>query len=146
MAKVIEIAITESKGNKMLSSAFAEAFPGKGLLNDRKFKDNNDKTCQLTIIEIEKINDFNKKYGINIPAIDFRRNIITQGIELNNLLNKEFFIGLVKVKAHNFCEPCIYLQELLKQKNFVKDFFRRGGLRCEILSSGKIFIGDIIKY
>ena len=58
---------------------------------------------------------------------------------------KEFFVGNVKLKGHDLCRPCKYLQEKLKQANFVKEFMHRGGLRCEILSSGKVFIGDLIK-
>ena len=63
----------------------------------------------------------------------------------NKLINKEFLIGNVKVKGHDLCRPCKYLQELLQQKNFVKKLILKGGLRCEILSSGKIFVNDIIK-
>ena len=76
---------------------------------------------------------------------DFRRNIITEGIRLNELVGSEFFIGNVKVKAHDLCRPCKYLQESLNQKNLVKKLLRKGGLRCEILTNGKIFVGDEIK-
>ena len=37
------------------------------------------------------------------------------------------------------------LQDKLKQNNFVKEFLHKGGLRCEILTSGRISVGDIIK-
>ena len=77
--------------------------------------------------------------------MNFRRNIITEGIELNKLVNKEFLIGSVKVKGHDLCRPCKYLQDLLGQENFVKKLIFKGGLRCEILLSGKIFVNDIIK-
>ena len=52
----------------------------------------------------------------------------------------------MKVKAHDLCQPCKELQDKLKQENFVKKLLNRGGLRCEILTNGKIFIGDEIKY
>ena len=61
------------------------------------------------------------------------------------MLNKEFFVGKIKLKAHDLCRPCKPLQEFLDQKNLVKIFLTKGGLRCEILSNGKISIGDIIK-
>ena len=80
-----------------------------------------------------------------IPAINFLRNIITEGIQLNELVGKEFFIGAVKVKAHDLCRPCKYLQESLHQKNIIKELLLTGGLRCEILSSGRIYINDQIK-
>ena len=122
-----------------------ETIPGKGLVNDRHFKENNDKRCQITLIEIENINFYNKISRTSLPAINFRRNIITEGILLNELVGNEFFIGQVKVKAHDLCRPCKYLQESLNQENLVKVFLRRGGLRCEILTNGKIFVGDEIK-
>ena len=146
MGKVVEIGIANIKGNQIQNVDKVEALKGKGLQNDRKFSENNQKERQITLIEIENINHFNKISKTNIPAIDFRRNIITENIKLNDLVDKEFFVGNVKLKAHDLCRPCKYLQEKLKQGNFVKEFLHKGGLRCEILSSGKIFIGDLVKY
>ncbi len=145
MSKVLEIGIAENTGSKMLNVSSIEALAGKGLLNDRKFmNDNNDKS-QLTFIEIENINYVNKILVSKIPAINFRRNIITQGVNLNDLNGKEFFVGPVKVKAHDLCRPCKYLQQLLNQKDLMKELLFKGGLRCEILINGTISIGDIIK-
>jgi len=145
MGKVAEIGITESKGEKILSVNTVEVIKGKGLLKDRKFKENNEKDQQITLIEIENINHFNKISKTMIPAIDFRRNVITRNIKLNPLVGKEFFVGEIKLKAHDLCRPCKYLQEKLNQQNFIKEFIHTGGLRCEILSNGKISVGDIIK-
>ena len=108
-------------------------------------ENNNEKKNQITIIEVENINHYNKIIKNSIPAISFRRNIITEGIRLNELLGKEFFIGEVKIKAHDLCRPCKYLQETLMQKNLIKEFLLKGGLRCEILSDGKINVGDKLK-
>ena len=145
MSKVILLGISKLKGGSIIEMKSVDAVKGKGLLNDRKFKENNEKKCQLTLIEIENINYYNKVSNSSIIPLNFRRNVITEGIELNKLINKEFFIGNVKVKAHDLCRPCKYLQELLGQKNLVKELILRAGLRCEILSSGKIFVNDIIK-
>ena len=43
------------------------------------------------------------------------------------------------------CRPCRHLTEMLDQKNILKEFMRKGGLRCQILSSSKINIGDKIE-
>ena len=145
MSKVIQIAISENNGETMKNVDSVESITGKGLLNDRHFKENNEKKSQITLIEIENINYYNEISGTSILPKDFRRNIITQGIKLNELLGSEFFIGKVKVKAHDLCRPCKYLEKSLNQKNFVKELLRRGGLRCEILINGKIFVGDEIK-
>ena len=145
MGKVVEIGITNTKGNKVRRVDAVDAFKGKGLLNDRNFSENSEKDCQITLIEIENINQFNEISKTSIPAVDFRRNIITKNIRLNELVDREFFIGSVKLKAHDLCRPCKYLQEKLKQSNLVKEFLRKGGLRCEILTDGKINVGDVIK-
>ena len=145
MGKVFKIGIANIKGNQIQNVNKVEALKGKGLVNDRKFRENNQKECQITLIEIENINYFNNKYETNILPIDFRRNIITENVNLNDMVGKDFFIGNVKLKAHDLCRPCKYLQEKLKQDNFVKEFLLRGGLRCEILTSGTISVGDIIK-
>ena len=147
MGKVLKIGISENIGSEIQIQSLneVEAIAGKGLINDKHFKDGNEVRCQITLIEIENINYYNRISNTTIPAISFRRNIITEGIKLNELVGKEFIIGEVRVKAHDLCRPCKYLEESLKQKNIVKEFLRKGGLRCEILTDGKIFIGDIIK-
>ena len=144
MSQVIQIGIHESRGDKVRVMDTVEAVKGKGLINNRHFKENNEKKCQITLIEIENINYYNTISKTQIPSINFRRNIVTFGIRLNELLNREFYIGKVRVKAHDLCRPCKYLQEFLKQNNIIKEFLHKGGLRCEILSSGKIRIGDKI--
>ena len=144
MGKVLEIGISENKSTKIVSVNEVEAIKGKGLVGEKHFKEDNKKRCQITLIEIENINYYNKITGTKIPAIKFLRNIVTEGMRLNVLVGKEFFIGKVKVKAHDLCRPCKNLQESLQQINTVKELLYTGGLRCEILSSGKIFIDDQI--
>ena len=74
----------------------------------------------------------------------FRRNIVTKGIQLNDLVGKKLLISKVELKAIDLCRPCKNLQESFQQKNTLKELLYTGGLRCEILSSGKIFINDQI--
>ena len=144
MGKVLEIGISENKSSKIVNVNEVKAIKGKGLIGEKHFKENNKKRTQITLIEIENINHYNKITGTQIPAINFLRNIVTEGIQLNVLVGKEFFIGAVKVKAHDLCRPCKNLQESLQQKNTVKELLHTGGLRCEILSNGKICVDDQI--
>jgi len=86
MSKVVEIAVSENPRGQMKSVNNVEAIAGKGLVNHYHFKNDNEKRCQITLIEIENINHYNQISGTSIPPKDFRRNIITEGIKLN-----EFF-------------------------------------------------------
>ena len=55
MGKVAQIGIVNIKGNRIQNVNVVEALKGKGLVNDRKFKENNEKERQITLIEIENI-------------------------------------------------------------------------------------------
>ena len=145
MSKVLKIGITKNNNKKINEVDFIEVLNNQGVIGDRHFKEFNDPYCQLSLIESENIDYYNSKYNLNIPYVDFRRNIITKGIKLNNLIGKKLMIGNVKVEGIDLCRPCRHLTEVLNQDNILKEFLRRGGLRCQILSSSKIFIGDQIK-
>ena len=93
----------------------------------------------------ESSDDYNIKFGLNIPYIDFRRNVITKGVKLNDLVGKKIKVGHVKLEAIDLCRPCRHLTEMLNQNNIIKEFLRKGGLRCQILNSSKINIGDKIE-
>ena len=145
MSQVFKLGISSNNNKKIVSVDSIEVLANKGVLGDRHFDDYNDPYCQLSLIESENIDYYNTKFGLNIPYIDFRRNIITKGVKLNNLVGKKLLIGKVKVEGIDLCRPCRHLTEMLHQDNILKEFLRRGGLRCQILSSSSISIGDEIK-
>jgi len=144
MSKVLKLGITSTNNKKINEVKTIEVIKNKGVLGDRHFNDFNDPYCQLTLIESENIDYYNSKYGLNFSYLEFRRNIITRGIQLNNLVGKKFLIGKVKAEGIDLCRPCRHLSETLNQDNIIKEFIRRGGLRCQILTSSKIEVGDEI--
>ena len=144
MSRVLKLGIT-SKNNQAINEVRSiEVLAKKGIVGDRHFKEFNDPYNQLSLIESENIDYYNIKYGLNIPYIDFRRNIITKGIQLNDLVGKKLQVGNVKLEGIDLCRPCRHLSEVLDQNNIIKEFLRRGGLRCQILSSSSIKVGDKI--
>ena len=145
MSKVFKIGITENNNKKVQDVNSIELVANKGIVGDRYFKDFSDPLSQLTLIESENIDYYNNKYNSNIDYLDFRRNIITKGIKLNDLVNKKILIGNVEVEVIDLCRPCRFLQDKLEKDNIIKEFLRRGGLRCRILRSGSVRVGDLIK-
>ena len=145
MSKVYKLGITIDNNKKIQEVNSIEVIADKGIVGDRHFKDFNDPYCQLSLIESENIDHYNTKYGLNISYIDFRRNIITKELKLNDLVGKKFFIGKAEVEGIDLCRPCKHLTEMLNQKNVLKEFLRKGGLRCRVLSSSKITVGDKIQ-
>ena len=87
--KVFKIGISKKNGEKINEINEIEILAGKGIVGDRHFRDSNDYKGQITLIEKENIDYYNNKYKTKIPYIDFRRIIVTEGIELNSLIEKE---------------------------------------------------------
>ena len=144
MSEVFKIGITDKNNQQIKEVNSINVLANKGILGDRHFQEFNDPFNQLSLIESENIDYYNIKHGLNIPYIDFRRNVITKGIKLNDLIGKKLIIGNAKLEGIDLCRPCRHLTEMLNQSNILKEFLRRGGLRCQILSSSIISVGDKI--
>ena len=145
MSKVFKLGITKDSNKEIEEVSSIEVLANKGVIGDRHFDDYNDPYNQLTLIESENIDYYNTKYGLDIPYKDFRRNVVTKGIQLNDLIGKKIKIGNVEVEGIDLCRPCRHLTEVLNQSNILKEFLRRGGLRCQILNSSTINVDDEIK-
>ena len=147
MSKIIEIGITKKNNQKLKIEKVnnVEVVAGKGIKGDRNYHDYNEARKQITLIESESIDYYNQKFNTNFSYLDFRRNLITKNIQLNELVGKKLSIGQIDIQVHDLCRPCNYLQEILGKDNIIKEFLRRGGLRCEILVSGNIKTGDEIR-
>ena len=145
MSKVYKIGIAKNKKQEIKEVIEVELVAGKRIVGDRNFQENNNEHNQLTLIESENIDYYNEKFGLKISYLAFRRNIVTNGIKLNDLVDKKLLIGKTKVKVIDLCRPCKSLQENLGQKNIIKEFLIRGGLRCKILNNSSIKIGDEIR-
>ena len=77
---------------------------------------------------------------------DFRRNIIVSGLNLTKCINKTILINDVKLKIHEICQPCKYLQDKLKTPELVKLLVNKSGVRAEIITSGFIKVNDRVKF
>ena len=143
--KVFKIGICKKNSQTIGEINEIEVLSQKGILGDRHFSEHKDHKGQITLIEKENIDHYNNKYKTKIPYIDFRRNIVTEGIELNDLVQKEIKIGDIKILPFELCRPCSHLEQMVNSKDIIKEFLKKGGLRCEVLVSGKVKIGDEIK-
>lgn len=119
---------------------------GRGKFSNSKPPRNIDR--HITLIASEVIQAVNQERSINIMFADTRRNILTIGIDLNLLVDKQFYIGEVLVEGVELCEPCGRPGQLSPnmevKKYFNNAFKNRGGLRVRVLGTGDIHQGDEI--
>tara|TARA_Y100001970_G_scaffold275590_1_gene377043 strand:+ start:3804 stop:4250 length:447 start_codon:yes stop_codon:yes gene_type:complete len=144
MSIVFKIGIAEKNNKEIENKKSIEVIASKGIIGDRFFHNFNGDCEQITLIESENIDYYNKTFNTKFDYLEFRRNIVTKNIQLNDLVGKTINVGDIKLKVNDLCRPCRNLQNRLGKDNIIKEFLRKGGLRCEILSSGTINIGDKI--
>ncbi|MBL4608981.1 MAG: hypothetical protein JKY01_14285 [Pseudomonadales bacterium] len=119
---------------------------GAGVVGDRNFNKTNWPGQNITFIEMEAIEVFNRDKRQSIAFDATRRNVITTGVDLNALVGKVFLVGGVRFKGVELCEPCKALgdqlaNEKISSSNVVKAFLNRGGLRADICSDGELSTG-----
>ena len=95
----------------------------------------------LTLIEAEALEGLRADTGIELSAAESRRQVLTRGIRLNDLVAKHFMVGDVECVGQELCEPCDHLQGLTRQ-GVLRGLVHRGGLRADIVSGGRIAVGD----
>lgn len=120
----------------------AECIAGKGIIGDRYFGYKDNWKGQITFITRETIAAVSEKLGKEeIDAKLFRRNVVVSGIDLNTLIGKTFRLGSAVFRGSEECAPCIWMDEVV-QKGAKELMKGRGGLRCRIVESGTIRLGE----
>ncbi|UGS34159.1 MOSC domain-containing protein [Capillimicrobium parvum] len=144
------IYVADGSAAPLLPLADAEAIPGRGLRGDRYFYGTGHfsrpgKTGQdLTLIAVEALEALHAESGIALSGAAARRNVVTKGIDVNALVGRRFAIGDVECVGRRWCEPCAHLQRLT-EPGVLRGLIHRGGLRADIVSAGRIRVGDRVR-
>jgi MOSC domain len=123
------------------------AIAGRGLDGDRYFAgdgtffEERKPGQDITLIEAEAIEDLARDDGIELGPGESRRNVVTRGIGLNELVGRRFTVGEVECVGQRLCDPCSHL-ERLTEPGVLKGLVNRGGLRADVVTTGRIAVGD----
>ena len=135
----------------MTRRAEVRAVPGKGLEGDRYFTGTgtfspalHKPDFEITLIEQEQIEAFAKESGLPFNSLSARRNIVTKGVNLRDLVGRKFWIGPIRIRGIRLCEPCNYLAKISFAET-LNLLVHKAGLRAQILSEGPIRVGDEIR-
>lgn len=150
--RLLAIAIARQAKGPMEIVAQIEAVAEQGLVGDRygagigaaQFKGRRKPENEVTLIAREAIEAASDEHGMTIAHLDTRRNLLTEGVPLNDLVGKTFRVGAVVLKGLELCEPCGYLEK--RTWPGIKAALKhRGGLRCCVLTGGEIKVGDAVE-
>jgi len=150
--KLLAIAIARQAKGKMEAVDSAQAVAEQGLVGDRyylgigaaQYKGRRERDKEVTLIAREAIEAASDEYNLTIDHLDTRRNLLTEGVPLNDLVTKAFRVGPVLLRGLELCEPCGYL-ERQTYPGIKVALKHRGGLRCAIVEGGELRVGDVIR-
>ncbi|MDX1587347.1 MAG: MOSC domain-containing protein [Oleiphilaceae bacterium] len=150
MATIAAIYTAEKSRGPVTARESVQARLGAGIVGDRHYRPRGTAPAtQITLIAEEAVSAFNQAHGLSVPPGEFRRNLITCGVDLNALPGREFSVGAVRLRGIEPCDPCSVLGRILQQPDLtppqvVKALMGQGGLRAEVLSTGVIRVGDAV--
>lgn len=148
-SRVCEIYVGGLREGPMEYVPTVEAIAGQGLAGDRyalglgsysKSKGVRD----VTLIEVEALWEFFQVSGIDLHPSLTRRNIVTEGVRLSDLIGCRFSIGPVSLLGLRPCPPCTHLARLVGIPEVLGGLARSGGIYAQVLSGGPISVGDAI--
>ena len=148
--RVEAIRIARIGGAPMASVERVAAHAGGGLEGDRYHKGTGEWSSSpgagrgLTIISADTLDQANRDNpGLDIAAVDTRRNVEVRGVDLDDLVGREFTIGTARCVAIRLAEPCTYLEGLVGRP-ILRALSHKAGIRADILEDGEIAVGDAI--
>lgn len=142
---VSEIFVAPESAAPMVSLPSVRAFKDRGLEGDRFFRDSWNAVSRpdksVSLIEDEVLELAAKELGLERIGILTRRNIVSRGVPLIELLGREFTVGGARMRGIRLFEPCGHLVAVTKLPGIFKALEHRSGLKAEVLSDGTIRTG-----
>jgi len=99
---------------------------------------------QVSLIAFEQVEKIGELLGKQVDEGSLRRNLVTEGIPIEQWAGATFSIGEVLLKGLQPCAPCRYLERILALPSLMAHMKGRGGLRAQILKGGYIRVDDPI--
>jgi MOSC domain-containing protein YiiM len=140
---VEQIAITADRAELPAPVASIRAEAGRGIEGEYHWSEQPEPGQSITLIAAEALSGLREDTGIVLSHEASRRNVLTRGIDLNALVGRRFKVGDVECEGVELCEPCNNLAKMT-ERGVLRGLVHRGGLRADILSGGRIAVGDAV--
>jgi MOSC domain-containing protein YiiM len=145
---VVAVFTSPTTGGPISPHDEIKAVAGRGLEGDRYFEANEDAdhepAREITLITAEGIELSAAERGVVLAPGEHRRNVVTRGVDLLDLVGRTIRVGEVEVEVLRDNPPCRYLQDLTG-KRVVTGLQGNGGVRGRIVAGGVIRVGDPIE-
>jgi MOSC domain-containing protein YiiM len=145
MGSIHEIYIASSGSESMRKVDQAEAVASMGLKGDRYCERvgyySGWDECQVTLIEVEDLETITTTSGLQVLNGEHRRNIVTQGIHLEELVGHAFRAGDAVLAFDRPRPPCAYIQSIT-ETGMTRALAGKSGICALVVKGGVIRPGD----
>jgi MOSC domain-containing protein YiiM len=120
---------------------------GRGIIGDRFFDHADSYKGQITFFSQDVFKRMCRAMRANAQPSAMRRNVIVEGVDLNQLIGRRFSIRGIQFEGTEECRPCHWMDAAVAPgaEEFLKG---NGGLRARILNDGWLRSGaaDLFVY
>jgi len=114
-----------------------ECVAGRGISGDRFFGYTENYKGQITFFAWEVFEQLRRELGLpDAHPSGTRRNVITEGMDLNALVGREFEIQGIRFAGVEECRPCYWMNNAFRHEQAESWLKGNGGLRARILNDG----------
>jgi MOSC domain-containing protein YiiM len=152
MTGVVEAIFTTDEGSKPMEQVEAiEAVERRGLRGDRYMEGTGYYSgfdeCEVTLIEHEAIAEIREAHGIDLSDGRHRRNVVTRGVDVHELLRGgRFRVGEVVFEGTRPRPPCAHVEQVAGEEGVSRSLGEgRGGICASVVEGGQLHAGDEIE-
>ena len=151
MTGVVETIYTTPAGSEPMEEVEAiEAVARQGLRGDRYMKGTGYYSgldeCEVTFIEHEAIEEIEAEFDIDLTDGRHRRNVVTSGVSVHDLLNRQFSVGDVTFEGTRPRPPCAHVEQVAGEAGVAQALQEGcGGICADVVEAGTATVGDEIE-
>ena len=149
MGSVTGIWLTDEGSAPMDAVETVRAVADRGLRGDRYYRGTGYYSgfdeCEVTLVESEALATVRQETGIDLTGGRHRRNVVTEGTDVHELLDTRFRVGEAVLVGTRPRPPCAHVEAVADEDGVARALGEdRGGICAHVESSGEIRVGDAL--
>ena len=140
----IRIATEDSAPMEAVGAVTAR--PG-GLVGDRYYEGTGYYSpydvCEVTLVAGEALDRIRETFDIDLTDGRHRRNVVTRGVDVHDLLDHRFEIGEATFEGTRPRPPCAHVERVADEEGVMEALAEgRGGICADVIDGGELRVGD----
>jgi len=150
VSRVVDLFVASDEGEPPRRRERVEAVADRGLRGDRYFAGTGYYSpfdvCQVTLIAREAIAAIRAERGIDLADGRHRRNVVVEGVDLEDLLDRRFAVGGATLVGTRPRPPCAHVERVADEAGVAAALGDgRGGICADVVETGEVAAGDAVE-